>query len=462
MSKTLEDVRETLTGQPRRRWWPWHRKTLGEQVGEKAGQVGEAASDIAGQVGQTASDLAGKVGLRKRPPAERVKTAASDVAGLVGQTSGELFERASGSALDLVDQAPASAQVGPRWLPWRRKTLGERVAETAGQVGGTTSDIASRATGRTTDLARRATAQTSAAASGLQRRAASTVGKITERFSGTPAAEAEEMPGYAPVAPVRWYQPVTSAADLSAERAAVAAEAASDAAQRAVGLMERVGTLLRVQASRAALPAAPVAVPVSQAVPSAVMAGSAALPEALRAEEEEQAGPGRKVASTLKRTVTRVGERINELSDGRFGLEPTPPKEEKKAPKRLQRQERKAAKQAEKPPRMSGLAWAIGLSLGLALGLLGVAYWQRRRLQKLWGETSQRMQQATEDLRQRFDTQRGKISPPATEWTVTPEARPAGQAETTSGTATFTQLGSSTPATDLGQQTNGKVESGTQ
>lgn len=346
-----------------------------------------------------------------------------------------------------------------RWWPWRRKTLGEQVTEKAGQVGGTTSDLASRATGRTTDLARRATAQTAAAASGLQRRAAATVGKVAERFSMTPAADAEEMPGSEPVAPARWYRPVTSSADIAAERAALAAEAASDAAQRAVGLMERVGTLLRVQASRAALPAESVTVPVSQARPA--VAGSAALPEALLTEEE-QAGPGRKVASTLKRTVTRVGERINELSDGRYGLETTPPKEEKKAAKRIQRQERKAAKQAEKSSGVSGLAWAIGLSLGLTLGLLGVAYWQRRRLQRIWGETSQRMQQATEDLRQRFDAQRSKTTPQATEWTVTPEARGTGQAETTPGTGTFTQFGSTTPSPDLGQQTNGRVESGTQ
>jgi hypothetical protein len=365
MSKTLEGMRETLTGQPRRRWWPWRRKTLAEQVIEKAEQVGEAASDLA-----------------------------------------------------------------------------------------------SRATELTTDLAKRATAQTAVAATGVQRHAASTAGKVAERFSGRQAPGAEEMPGDVPAALVGWHRPMSSAADVSAERAALAAEAASAAAQRAVGLMERMGRMLRVQASRTALPSAPLVVQAPQSLPPALVGGPVALPEAPLAEGEEQVGPGRKAAGKLKHAVTRVGERINELSDGRYGLEAAPTKKEKKAAKQLQKQERKAAKQAETSSRMSGLAWAIGLSLGLMIGLLGVAYWQRRRLQKIWGETSQRMQQATEELRQRFDAQRRtnpQFSPPV----ITPEARETGQAGTGTSTATFTQFGSSTPVTDLGQQTNGKVESST-
>ncbi len=452
MSKTVEDVRATLSGTPRRRWLPWRRKTLGEQVSDVADQMSDTASDIAEGVGKKASHLAGRVGLRKRTPTERARVAVSDVAGLVGQTTGEIAGRAGEGALNVVDRAALVATPGRRTF-WQRKTLGERAVETvgqtgetasvlAGQIGETTSGLASRATGRTGHLAKRA------------------AGKATERFSGGQLADAEEMTGYEPAAPARWYRPFSSVADLSAERAAVAAEAASDAAQRAVGLMERMGSVLRLQASRAALPSEPAALPVSQPSARAAVAGRGMLPETLLAEGEEQAGTGRKVTSSLKRTVTRVGERINELSDGRYGLEPEQPKEEKKSTKRRQQQKLKAKKETEKSSRVSGLAWTIGLTLGLVIGLMGVAYWQRRRLQRLWGETSQRMQQATEELRQRFDAQR-KASPQMAEWDFPPEMKQAGQAGT-SPEAPFTQFGSSAPHTELGQQTNGRVESGTQ
>lgn len=422
MSKTVEDVRDT-------------------------------ASDIAEGVGKKASHLARRVGLRKRTPTERARVAVSDVAGLVGQTTGEMVGRAGESALNVVDRAPSLAKSGRRWILWRRKTLGARATETAGQagetaselagqIGETTSDLASRVTGRTSHLAKRAT------------------GKATERFSGGQAADAEDGTGYEPVAPARWYRPFSSVADLSAERAAVAAEAASDAAQRAVGLMERMGSVLRLQASRAALPGEPVAVPVSQPSARMAVAGRGMPSEAPLAEGEEQAGTGRKVASSLKRTVTRVGERINELSDGRYGLEPEQPKEEKKSTKRRQQQKLKAKKETEKSSRVSGLAWTIGLTLGLVVGLMGVAYWQRRRLQRLWSETSQRMQQATDELRQRFDAQR-RASQQQTEWDFPPEMKQAGQAGT-SPDAPLPPPGSSSPRTNLGQQTNGRVESGTQ
>ncbi|HEY7125987.1 MAG TPA: hypothetical protein VH540_18685 [Ktedonobacterales bacterium] len=182
----------------------------------------------------------------------------------------------------------------------------------------------------------------------------------------------------------------------------------------------------------------------------------------------ERAQPGKpksSITGALKRAATTVGERINELSDGRYGLEPAQPKEEEKTTKRLQKQKRKATQATEKSSRVSGLAWTIGLSLGLVAGLLGVAYWQRRRLQRIWGETSQRMQQATEELRQRFEAQR-KARPRVAEWDFPPEMKQGGQVGNsqvgTSAEAPFTPPGSSASRTDLGQQTNGRVESGTQ
>jgi hypothetical protein len=201
-------------------------------------------------------------------------------------------------------------------------------------------------------------------------------------------------------------------------------------------------------------------VPLAQPLPQMASTSRVVLPETVFVPEEEQAGPGRKVASSLKRAATRVGERINDLSDGRYGLETERMKQAKKEAKHLSRQERKAVKQAEKASRGSGAAWAVGLSLGLVIGLLGMAYWQRRRLQRLWGETSQRMRASTEELLQRFDAQRGAVSQPGA-FGITPEARVAGQPEPSQGATTFTSLGSAAPATDLGQQTNGRVESGT-
>jgi hypothetical protein len=177
------------------------------------------------------------------------------------------------------------------------------------------------------------------------------------------------------------------------------------------------------------------------------------------AEEEKPGKLGRGIGAKLKRAAISTGERIYDLSNGRYGLEPVLSKEAQKVSKRRKLKERKAVKRTEKSSRASGLAWAIGLSLGLVIGMLGVAYWQRRRLQRIWGETSQRMQQATEELRQRFDAQH-KASPRLREWDFSSERQKTGQTGT-AGTGTFTLPGSSAPTTDWGQQTNGKVESGT-
>ena len=496
MAARLEEVRETLTGQSPRRWAPWRRKSARErvagQVADVAGQVSEGTSDLAGQIGQKTSKLAGRVGLRKRSVGEQMGVAASDVAGFIGQTTSALAGQMGGAALDLRDQAPEVARAGRRWLPWRRKSVGERMAgqvanvagqvgetagELAGQLGQTTSELVGRTKERATGLARRATTQTTSAASGVQRRASATAGKVAERFTGGSLPDVGRAAGYESALAGRLYQPFASPADISAERAAGAAELAADAAQRAVGLMERVGGWIGLLANRAAQPvvAAPAAATLADPLletPRGRHLPGVATPLVLAAGGAPGERPST-VSGRLMRAAATVGERINDLSDGRYGLAPEEPKVEKEALRRLPRKQRKIAsralkeaekaeEKARKEARGSSLPWLIGLSLGLVAGLVGVAFWQRRHLQQMWEQTSQRMQQATEEVRQRFDAARARqqgMQPGMPLDTTTGQVAQPGM---TRETTPFMPLGSAAPVTDLDQQVTGKVESGSQ
>ncbi len=321
---TIEDVRETLTGQPRRRWLPWRRKSaLTERVGEVTEQVGQTASGLAEQVGQTATGLTGQV----------------------AQTTGHLMQRLKG--------APAAP---------RARSDAESLLSLGDISGG---------------------------------------------------------------------------ADLPAERAAIAAEAASLAAQRAAGAVERLGGWLALLASRTPQP-------------SPVQAPQVGVPEsALTALQPAGGKQGAGVTGSIKRAAMKVGQRISDLSDGRYGLEAQPPKaetkREKKAEKRLERRARKEAKAEQPGAGVRWLPWAVGLSLGLVIGVVGVAYWQRRRLQDMWTQTSQRVQQTTEAMRQRLESSRAQPQPSQT--SIAPEAPALGS------------LGSTTPMGESDRPVNGRIES---
>ncbi|HEY7347283.1 MAG TPA: hypothetical protein VH599_03105 [Ktedonobacterales bacterium] len=224
------------------------------------------------------------------------------------------------------------------------------------------------------------------------------------------------------------------AVELSAERAATAAEAAAQAAQSAVGLMEHVGGWLALIASRA--PQTPL-----------TQAAQAIIPET--APEQESGGQAKGAADTLKRAAMTVGQRVSDLSNGRYGLESEPLQAEtrqgKKAKKRIERRALKEAKAEQPGAGMSLFPWAVGLSLGLLIGLVGVAYWQRRRLQDLWEQTSQRMQQTTENMRQRVEASRAN---PQAIQSYLPSEQPD-----------LTSLGSAASAADIDQQVNGRLES---
>src|SRR5579883_2951338 len=202
----------------------------------------------------------------------------------------------------------------------------------------------------------------------------------------------------------QWSGFAESQIGLSAERAAEAAEAAAAAAERAAGAIEYMGSKMDLLASRGEMPA-PIQAP-----------------------------------------------------DGRYGLKVQQEQEEEKQGKRT---ERRAARQKRRmaeevaPPSTSArwFPWALGLSLGLLIGMIGVAYWQRRRLQQFWGQTSQRAQHVTEGIRQRIEASRGSSL----------QATPSeGATKISPGTPAFTALGSSESETDIDQQANGRVESTSQ
>lgn len=447
MAKALEQVRETLTP-PRRRWLPWQRQTLTGRIGGVTEQAGQTASDLAATLTETLTPS-----LRSRwLPWRRRKTLANrlgDVTGQVGQTASSLAGQVGESAGMLAEQ------------------VGQGAGELAEQVGQTTSELVGRARERTADIARRSGVQNISSMGRMQRQAAYQAGKMVGRFSRSrplaepisalfPGQRAERMP----YAAEQWYGPTVEPADLSAERAAEAAELAADAAQRAVGLMERmsgwIGTLaMRVPQAAQQPPLAELSAGTRRRLRSVGQApGMMPVAEVTPAEEGAAGG----MTGALKRAAMTVGERISEWSDGRYGLETGQAREVQKAAKarrrkeqRQERQARRAAKESERRQRVSWLPWVIGLSLGLMIGLVGVAYWQRQRLQRVWGQTSQRMQQATESMRQRLEASRGAGS----RSTLRQTTQPGAPQETT----TFTPFGSAAPVTDIGQQGDGKRES---
>ncbi|HEY7355327.1 MAG TPA: hypothetical protein VH590_02640, partial [Ktedonobacterales bacterium] len=215
-------------------------------------------------------------------------------------------------------------------------------------------------------------------ATDLTGQVAQTTGQPMQRWKDAPAArgDAESLLSMGDL---------SGGADLPAERAALAAEAASLAAQQTAGAVERLGGLLALLASRTLQP-------------SPVQAPQVSLPEsALAALQPESSKQRPGVTENIKRAAMTVGQRISDLSDGRYGLEAQAPKaetkQEKKLEKRLERQARKAARAEQPGAGVRWLPWAVGLSLGLVIGVVGVAYWQRRRLQEVWTQTSQRVQQ---------------------------------------------------------------------
>ncbi|HEY7358822.1 MAG TPA: hypothetical protein VH590_20205, partial [Ktedonobacterales bacterium] len=215
------------------------------------------------------------------------------------------------------------------------------------------------------------------AATDVTGQVAQTTGHPMRRLKGAPAARAERSDAEE----LRSMGDLSSGADLPAERAAIAAEAASLAAQRTAGAVERLGGLLALLASRAPQP-------------SPVQAPQVGLPESALVALQPESGKQRPgVTENIKRAAMTVGQHISDLSDGRYGLEAQAPKaetkQEKKLEKRLERQARKAAKAEQPGAGVRWLPWAVGLSLGLVIGVVGVAYWQRRRLQEVWTQTSQ-------------------------------------------------------------------------
>ncbi len=213
-------------------------------------------------------------------------------------------------------------------------------------------------------------------------------------------------------------------ADVAAERAASAAEVAAQAASRAASAAERVGAWVALLVSRATQP------PQAQAI-------AGVTPETMQAAEavQPQHRPGKSIAERIKRAVTVVGQRISDFSDGRYGLEAAPSKAEtraaRKAQKRLERRARKKVKAEQPGGEVRWFPWMVGMSLGLVVGMIAVAYWQRRRLQRMWGQTSQRLQQATGEMRQRLEA--GRLPPtmrPPDSSPETPEStrRSAGNA----------------------------------
>jgi hypothetical protein len=255
-----------------------------------------------------------------------------------------------------------------RWLPWRRKpTLTERVGDVTEQVGQTATDL----TGQV----------------------AQTTGNLIQRLKGVSAPHSGRGAGES----MPFLADLPGSADVSAARAANAAEAASVAAQSAASAVDRLGGWLALLASRA--PQTIFAPTTREIAPEAAL--GVALPR-----ENVSAQPG--VTNPIKRAALTVGQRINDLSDGRYGLEAQLPKSEtkpgKKAQKRLERQMREEAKSEQFASGVKWFPWVLGMSLGLVIGLVGVAYWQRRRLQAFWERASQRVQRATEGMGQSLES----------------------------------------------------------
>jgi hypothetical protein len=227
-------------------------------------------------------------------------------------------------------------------------------------------------------------------------------------------------------------------ADFAAERAANAAEVASLAAQRATKTAERLGGWLALLASRA--PQTPLA-----RVPQEIV--SEAAPGAALQQDNGIQSPG--ITEHIKRAAMTMGQSISDFSDGRYGLETQAPEAEtrsgKKAQKRLDQQMLKEAKAEQFGSGVRWFPWMLGMSLGLVIGLVGVAYWQRRRLQDLWEQTSHRMQRTTERVRQPLESSN---TPSKTFYVNLPP-----------GTTRSTPLDSPVPSDESSQQVNGRIES---
>jgi hypothetical protein len=224
--------------------------------------------------------------------------------------------------------------------------------------------------------------------------------------------------------------------ELSAERAATAAEAASRAAQSTASAVERLGSWMAVFLSRTPQPS-------TEEAPYIARSSEVAL---FAVKPQEQDGG---VAVKLQRAVKMARQRIGEVAEERFGLAVRPSKAEakqqKKIQKRLEHQAWQEAKAEQPGANMKWFPWMLGMSIGLVIGLVGVAYWKRRQLQAIWQRTSHRVQQATGEMRHRLEESHQQQS--------------IRQPDLSTDTPRFSPPSSALPSSEMNQQANGRMES---
>jgi hypothetical protein len=362
--QVLEQARDAIPGQRRIRM-PWQPPTLGERAADVVDTLADRAGDFSlrDALQQTHAAIPGQ---RRRIHMPWQRPTAADRAAGALDTLAESATGLSDRASMVQAQTMARAQVARDVTFDRTRALTGATRDRARDVANTARDrsreMANTARERLTDAQARFADQVAAArdraisAAAARDRAisaaAGTAAAGTGATLGTGIAAIESSPADKAVA--------------SAEQAARATDRAAVAANQVASLLDRL--LTRVNRAGAA-PAAGAAEPTDVEI---------------RIGEAAQS-PLSRAADAIARAVEAAGETIYDYSEGHYGMEPIDASELRRERKRELGKARPIAiiEGHYDDGERAGGSWlpTVALILGAGAGVLGIAIWQRRRLQ---------------------------------------------------------------------------------
>lgn len=251
-------------------------------------------------------------------------------------------------------------------LPWQRPTASERAADALDSLAENASDLGDRAGAAQAVAAARA----QSALTRLREMQAQLADQLAAARERVTSATAESMPARPGSVFERGAAP---AEDDATDRAASSAQQAERAADRAATAASQVVALLDRLLTRVTSPGVTAVAEAQEPTDVEIRLGEAANSPLVRA------------ADALARVLEAAGASIYDYSGGHYGMEPVNAADLRRERKREHDKARPVAiiEEHYKGDERQGGSWLpmAGLILGVGAGLLGIAVWQRRRLQ---------------------------------------------------------------------------------
>lgn len=352
--QVLEQARDAIPGQRRIRL-PWQSPTLGERAADVVDTLADRAGDFSLQdTLQQARDVIPGRRPRIRMPWQRPTTA----------------DRAAGALQTLTDGA---SDLGDRASTMYTQTLGrtqfardatiDRTQALSGTARDRSREVVNNARNRSREVASAARDRLGDA----QARLADQVAAARDRVASAAAEIAANSTGATPTTGI------AAIGSAPADRAVASAEQAERAADRAAVAANQVASLLDRLLTR-----------YNRADGAPATGGDEPTDVEIRIGEAAQS-PLSRAADAIARAVEAAGETVYDYSGGHYGMAPIDASELRRERKRELGKARPVAiiEGHYNDGKRDGGSWlpVAALILGVGAGVLGIAVWQRRRLQ---------------------------------------------------------------------------------